>query len=180
MRAPFRDELEAARARIAQLEDENARLREQNNEAPAPPRKRLDAQLFATLAGFLLIGGVGVAFAAAAVSHHADREATAAERYVEPTLPSYESVVVATIGHDPSGALRLTDDELVAPLGGDIVGSCGGTSARVRIAVRDGKAAGVSVYTTPRDPVVASCIDRAIRARAWPRTAALSTITTSL
>jgi hypothetical protein len=178
---PFRDEIAAAHERIAQLEEENARLREELA-GRERPRKRLDAQLFATLGGFLVVGGVGVAFAAAAVSRHASREAVAApaQMQAQPAGLSYESAL-ATIALDPPGARRLSDDELREPFARAAIGeTCGAGSARVRIAVRDGAAVGVSVFTTPRDPMVAECIDRAMRTLTWPRTLALSTITTSL
>ncbi len=197
----FRDETGAALERVAQLEAENERLRaelaraHEGPERPPPsvPRRprRWDASLFATLFGFLVLGGFGVLVAALAVGRHASHTSSAEPVAValappEPRGPSYESAL-ATIALDPPNARKLSDGELLSPLeglrsGAGVVVDCGGVPgarARVLVAVRDGGAIGVSVYTTPRDTKVALCIDRKVREATWPRAAGLSTIATS-
>jgi hypothetical protein len=130
--------------------------------------------------GVGLLGGAGVAFAALGTFREAAREPVAVTRPVEATSPSYESVL-ATLGPEARVGRGLSGPALAAPLSG--LGGCGrplGMRANLRVAVWHGHAEGVSVYTTPRDPAVAQCIDREIRSLAWPDAPGLSTLVRTL
>lgn len=48
----------------------------------------------------------------------------------------------------------------------------------VKIAIKNGRAVGVSVYTNPSDGKVASCVDRHVRGLGWPNSAKDSFTTT--
>jgi eukaryotic-like serine/threonine-protein kinase len=69
------------------------------------------------------------------------------------------------------GAPDLTDGQLSAPLRhASFVVSCGAPDSMkvtVRVAVKMGRAVGVTVSTNPPGPGVASCIDRAVRGLQW-------------
>jgi len=65
---------------------------------------------------------------------------------------------------------------------GAFVGECGAPDSMkvtVKVAVKGGRAVGVSVYTTPPDPRVSSCIDGAVRRLSWPPNAKMDSFTTS-
>jgi hypothetical protein len=49
----------------------------------------------------------------------------------------------------------------------------------VKVAVKMGRAIGVTVMTNPGNPAIASCIDRAVRGLAWPAHPKMDTMTTS-
>jgi hypothetical protein len=70
------------------------------------------------------------------------------------------------------GERELTNAELAAPLKNpEFLSACGvpdATSVTVKIAVRDGAVIGASVYVRPDDAQMAECVDRAVRALAWP------------
>lgn len=92
-----------------------------------------------------------------------------------PAGPTYEAAIASntqeiTIGKQ--GAPDLTDAQLSGPMrNGAFVDECGaadGTRVTVQVAVKMGRAAGVSVSTSPPDPDVAGCIDRYVRTFSWP------------
>lgn len=80
-------------------------------------------------------------------------------------------------------APELTDHQLSSPMAsGGPVSECNtpdDTKVVVKVAVVDGKAAGVTVLTKPENPEVASCIDKAVRALTWPASAKRFAFTTS-
>jgi hypothetical protein len=98
-----------------------------------------------------------------------------------PLASSFESVRDAyqdtlNVGA-PSGSPDLTKAQLAAPLSNAaFLGSCGAPDdmkVTVRVAVRTGRAVGVTVTTDPRGAAIASCVDRAVRKLRWessPRT----------
>jgi hypothetical protein len=49
----------------------------------------------------------------------------------------------------------------------------------VRVAIRMGRAVGVSVYTNPPNTGIAACVDRAVRNLAWPANAKMDSLTTT-
>jgi hypothetical protein len=49
----------------------------------------------------------------------------------------------------------------------------------VRVAVKNGHAWGVSVYTNPSNPGVAACVDRHVRGLGWPVNAKMDSFTTT-
>ena len=80
-------------------------------------------------------------------------------------------------------APELTDTQLATPMAnGDSVSACGAPDTMkvvVKVAVRQGTAMGVSVATSPEDPEVAACVDKAVRALSWPASAKRFTFTTA-
>ena len=92
-----------------------------------------------------------------------------------PAGPTYEAAIASntqeiTIGKQ--GAPDLTDAQLSGPMrNGAFVGECGAPDSMrvtVQVAIKMGRAAGVSVSTSPPDPDVAGCIDRYVRTFSWP------------
>jgi hypothetical protein len=82
-----------------------------------------------------------------------------------------------------AGAADLTDAQLSAPLRhASFIGSCGAPDdmkVQVRVAIRMGRAIGVSVTTTPANGGVAGCIDRAVRGLRWAESAKTDFMTTN-
>src|SRR5262249_38821212 len=92
-----------------------------------------------------------------------------------PTGPPYQSALSPnnpkiTIG-DKTGP-DLTDAQISAPMrDGSFIGDCGAPDdmgVTVKVAIRMGRAVGVSVSTDPPDSDVAGCIDRHVRGLSWP------------
>jgi hypothetical protein len=101
---------------------------------------------------------------------------------------SYEDAVNATASHlekvDQYGHAAgsdLTDAQLLTPLAG-VFPACGVPDRMkivVKVAVKWGRAVGVTVETNPTDGRIASCVDRAIRKLSWPSSPRLDSFTTS-
>jgi hypothetical protein len=49
----------------------------------------------------------------------------------------------------------------------------------VKVAIKLGRAAGVSVSTNPSDPDIAGCIDRYVRTFSWPSNGKMDSFTTT-
>ncbi len=89
---------------------------------------------------------------------------------------SYESAVSSNIQQiDMNGHVvgpDLTDLQLSGPLrNATFLSSCGAPDSMhvtVKVAIKMGRAVGVSVYSSPPNSGVASCVDRAVRNLAWP------------
>jgi hypothetical protein len=83
----------------------------------------------------------------------------------------------------PKGGADLTDGQLHAPMrSAAFISACGAPDSMkvtVKVAVKMGRAVGVSVYTTPPNPGVSSCIDRSVRGLGWPANPKMDTFTTS-
>jgi len=81
------------------------------------------------------------------------------------------------------GGADLTDGQLGAPMrNASFISGCGAPESMkvtVRVAVQNGRAAGVSVYPNPANPAVASCVDRHVRALGWPPNAKMDFFTTT-
>jgi eukaryotic-like serine/threonine-protein kinase len=102
--------------------------------------------------------------------------------------PSYEdamsSVATSLEQTDQYGettSVALTDAQLSAPLGSLDFGACGAPDdmkLTVQVAVKGGRAVGVTVETDPSNKSVASCIDRAVRKLRWPSSPKLDSFTT--
>ena len=79
-------------------------------------------------------------------------------------------------GHAPDHRLvlvgRYQDAQLAGPLrNASFVGGCGAPDSMhvtVKVAIRSGRAVGVSVYTAPPNAQIAACIDHSVREIAWP------------
>ena len=76
----------------------------------------------------------------------------------------------------------LTDAQLAAPMSnvGTFLTACGtpdGTEVTVHVAVKLGKAVGVTIDTNPPNKVVAACVDKLVRKLTWPSNPKLDTFT---
>jgi len=89
---------------------------------------------------------------------------------------SYEAALAAnnqeiSIG-GAKGGPDLTDAQLGAPMrNASFISGCGAPDSMkvtVKVAVKNGRAVGVSVYPNPPNAGVAACIDRHVRGLSWP------------
>lgn len=89
---------------------------------------------------------------------------------------SYESAVAGNVQQiDMNGHVAgpdLTDLQLSGPLrNATFLNSCGAPDSMhvtVKVAIKMGRAVGVSVYSSPPNSGVTACVDRAVRNLAWP------------
>lgn len=76
----------------------------------------------------------------------------------------------------------LTDAQLGAPLrNASFISGCGAPESMhvtVKVAVKNGRAYGVTVSTDPANPGVAACVDRHVRGLSWPSNPKMDTLTT--
>jgi len=81
------------------------------------------------------------------------------------------------------GGPDLTDGQLNAPMrNAAFISGCGAPDSMkvtVRVAVKNGRAMGVSVYPNPPNAAVAQCIDRHVRALGWPPNPKMDFFTTT-
>lgn len=112
--------------------------------------------------------------------------ATTHRRHGPPTGPTYESVLDSnnqqlTMGTH-AGA-DLSDAQLSAPMSdGTFVGECGAPDSMgvtVKVAIKMGRAVGVSVSTSPPSGDVAGCIDHHIRGLSWPVSPKMDSLVTT-
>jgi hypothetical protein len=103
-----------------------------------------------------------------------------------PAGPTYEAAIASnnqevTMGgkHEPD----LTDAQLAGPMrSGAFVGECGAPDrmkVTVKVAIKRGRPAGVSVSTSPPDADIAGCIDRYVRTFSWPSSSKMDSFTTT-
>jgi hypothetical protein len=99
---------------------------------------------------------------------------------------SYEAAIASNNEQIQMGAKTgpdLSDAQLAAPMkNAAFIDACGAPSnmkVTVKVAVKMGRAVGVSVYTNPSQPSVASCIDRHVRGLSWPSNPKMDSFTTS-
>ena len=74
----------------------------------------------------------------------------------------------------------LTDAQLLIPMS-QVFPACGvpdNMKVTVKVAVKFGRAVGVTVETSPPSGHIASCIDRAVRKLSWPPSPRLDSFTT--
>ena len=100
---------------------------------------------------------------------------------------SYEAALNANneeikMGNAPGGP-DLSNGQLSAPMAnGSYIAACGAPAdmkVTVRVAVKMGRAMGVSVYTVPPNPAVQGCVDRHVRGLSWPAHPKMDSFTTS-
>ncbi|OJY29946.1 MAG: hypothetical protein BGO98_50015 [Myxococcales bacterium 68-20] len=81
------------------------------------------------------------------------------------------------------GAPDLTDAQLSAPMrNAAFISSCGAPDSMkvtVKVAVKNGRAVGVSVYTNPSNQGVAACVDRHVRGLGWHPNSKMDFFTTT-
>lgn len=99
---------------------------------------------------------------------------------------SYEAALasnVQEINMGGKGGPDLTDAQLSAPMkNAAFISGCGAPNSMkvtVKVAVKGGRAVGVSVYTNPPNPGVASCVDRHVRGLGWPPNSKMDSFTTT-
>lgn len=99
---------------------------------------------------------------------------------------SYEQALASNnqeITMGAKGGPDLTDAQLSAPMkNASFISSCGAPDSMkvtVRVAVKNGRAYGVSVYTNPPNAAVAACVDRHVRGLGWPSNPKLDSFTTT-
>jgi hypothetical protein len=104
----------------------------------------------------------------ASVKHAAANYGPAGKSYEAAIAGNHEQVTIGAA----SGAPDLTDAQLAGPMrNAAFLGTCGtpdSTHVTVKVAIRAGRAIGVSVYMNPPKPEIAGCIDRSVRNLAWP------------
>jgi hypothetical protein len=81
-----------------------------------------------------------------------------------------------------AGEHELTDDDLSKPMrAATFMSDCGvkdSMKVTVKVAVRDGAAIGVTVFTDPDDAAIAECLDKAVRALSFPASKRRDSFTT--
>jgi len=103
-----------------------------------------------------------------------------------PAGPTYEAAIASNKQEIAIGGKAepdLTDVQLAGPMhNGAFVGECGAPDSMkvtVKVAIKLGRAAGVSVFTSPPDPDIAGCIDRYVRTFSWPSSGKMDSFTTT-
>lgn len=99
---------------------------------------------------------------------------------------SYEAALSSNVQEINMGAKSgpdLTDSQLHGPMkNASFISGCGAPDSMkvtVKVAIRNGRAAGVSVYTNPPDGRVSSCVDRHVRGLSWPSNAKMDSFVTT-
>jgi hypothetical protein len=100
---------------------------------------------------------------------------------------SYEAAIASNNQEIAIGGAKggpdLTDAQLSGPMkNASFLGGCGAPDSMkvtVRVAIKMGRAVGVSVYTNPASGSVASCVDRAVRGLSWPAHPKMDSFTTT-
>lgn len=99
---------------------------------------------------------------------------------------SFDSILNSNneqISMSGDGPADLTNAQLSAPLRhASFISGCGAPDdmkVTVRVAVKMGRAIGVTVSTNPPSAGVAACIDRSVRGLQWPQSAKTDFVTTS-
>lgn len=103
-----------------------------------------------------------------------------------PAGPTYEAAIASNEQEIRMGSKAepdLTNAQLAGPMdNGTFVGECGAPDSMkvtVKVAIKLGRAAGVSVSTRPPDPDIAGCIDRYVRTFSWPSNGKMDSFTTT-
>jgi hypothetical protein len=83
----------------------------------------------------------------------------------------------------PKGGPDLSDAQLAGPMrNAAFISGCGAPDnmkVTVRVAVKMGRAVGVTVYTNPANQQVAACVDRHVRGLGWPANPKMDSFTTT-
>jgi hypothetical protein len=103
-----------------------------------------------------------------------------------PSGPSYESAIAGNnlnLAPGMKDVPDLTDAELAGPMrDGTFLDACGvptSTHVTVKVAIRGGRAVGISVYPVPPSPPIAGCIERHVKGLQWPSNAKMDSFVTS-
>jgi hypothetical protein len=121
-----------------------------------------------------------------APAHAAEDPPRAVPPHAGPTGPSYESAIAGNVQHLAPGtkeAPDLTDGELAGPLrDGSFLDACGvpsSTQVTVKVAIRNGRSVGISVYSTPPSQSIAGCVEEHVRGLQWPSNAKMDSFVTT-
>lgn len=105
---------------------------------------------------------------------------------VGPSGMSYEAAIASNNLHLTPGtkdAPDLTDQQLAGPMrNATFLDACGVPSSSkvtVKVAIRNGHAVGVSVYSNPPDPPSDGCVERRVRGLYWPSSAKMDSFVTT-
>jgi hypothetical protein len=103
-----------------------------------------------------------------------------------PSGPSYESAIAGnnlTLAPGTKEVPDLTDAELAGPMReGTFLDACGvpsSTKLTVKVAIRNGRAVGVSVYASPPNREMGWCVERHVRDLQWPANAKMDSFVTT-
>ena len=103
-----------------------------------------------------------------------------------PSGPSYESAIAGnnlSLAPGTKDVPDLTDAELAGPMRqGTFLDACevpSSTKVTVKVAIRNGRAVGVSVYATPPNREAGWCVERHVRGLQWPSNAKLDSFVTT-
>jgi hypothetical protein len=106
--------------------------------------------------------------------------------YASPTGASYESALDSNNQHVVMGAnagADLTDAQLSGPMSdGTFIGECDAPDdmeITVKVAIKNGRAVGVSVFCHPPSRDVAACIDHHVRGLSWPASPKMDSLVTT-
>jgi len=96
--------------------------------------------------------------------------------------PSYESILNSPT-EPPSHLPELTNAQLSAPLlNPSLLTRCGvpdDMKVKIQVAVKMGRAIGVTVTTSPANHAIAACVDQSVRRMQWPATTKTDFVTTT-
>ena len=103
-----------------------------------------------------------------------------------PSGPSYESAIAGnnlSLAPGTKDVPDLTDGELAGPMrAGTFLDACGvpsSTKVTVKVAIRGGRAVGVSVYATPPNREAGWCVEKHVRGLQWVSNAKLDSFVTT-
>ena len=103
-----------------------------------------------------------------------------------PSGPSYESAIAGNnldLAPGTKDVPDLSDAELSGPMrSGTFLDTCGvpaTTKVTVKVAIRHGRAVGVSAYATPSNRELAWCVERQVRGLSWPSNAKMDSFVTT-
>jgi hypothetical protein len=103
-----------------------------------------------------------------------------------PSGMSYEAAIAGNnlnLAPGTKDGPDLTDAELAGPMrDGTFLDACGvpnSTQVTVKVAIRNGRAVGVSVYAVPPSREIAGCIERHVRGVQWPPHAKMDSFVTT-
>jgi hypothetical protein len=103
-----------------------------------------------------------------------------------PSGPSYESAIAGNnldLAPGTKDVPDLTDGQLAGPMReGTFLDACGvpaSMKVTVKVAIKNGRAVGISVYTTPPNRELGWCVEHRVRALQWPSNAKMDSFITT-
>lgn len=180
---------EALRPEVSTTSDAAPDGSAKNAKTKAPAKKKAAPRGGKTRVAGRATGGGGGGGAHPGSGHEKNGAAAPApthRHHAAPSGPSYESALDSNNHQLNIGAhagADLTDAQLSGPMSdGTFVSECGAPDnmgVTVKVAIKMGKAVGVSVSTSPHSPDVAGCIDHHVRALSWPVSPKLDSFVTT-